>query len=75
VEERLKRYEALLRERGIDPSQATSASETEPNRPESRSEVPETSRIAANSTASESQVANSEPKLLLGMGGTKLVYK
>ena len=71
VEERLERYEALLREKGIDPNQVTGGSETEhqPKIIESRSEGPEAHWILPL------QSTIFKPRLLQGQEGTELVDK
>jgi hypothetical protein len=71
VEERLKCYEALLREKGIDPNQVTGASEPEhrPKITESRSEGPEAQWILPL------QSTIFKPRLLQGQEGTELVDK
>jgi hypothetical protein len=69
VDERLKRYEALLKENNIDPNQVTSASEAEHNRKSSRSGVHETVwRLPPEATIFK-------PQLRHGQSGTELVDK
>ena len=77
MQERLKRYEALLQEKGIDPNQVTGTSKAEHRRKSNRTEVLETVwdlRIPA-STVSEPQATIFKPQLLHGQRGTKLVDK
>ncbi|KAL9086391.1 MAG: hypothetical protein Q9165_007177 [Trypethelium subeluteriae] len=75
VDERLKRYEALLREKGIDPNQVTRTSEPKLYPKSSRSEVPETvwQLPAPVSTVSGPQTTIFKPQLLHGQRGTELV--
>jgi hypothetical protein len=69
VDERLKRYEALLKEKGINPDQVTSSSEAEHHRKNSRSEAPETVwRLTSEATVFK-------PQLRHGQSGTELVDK
>ncbi|KAL8704293.1 MAG: hypothetical protein Q9201_002547 [Fulgogasparrea decipioides] len=75
VDERLKRYEALLQTKGIDPNQATGTSEAGQHRKSSRSEVPETvwQLPTPASVVSGPQATIFKPQLLHGQRGTKLV--
>lgn len=67
VDERLKRYEALLREKGIDPNQLTCTSEVEHHRRVHQSVVPETViKVQQQSTVFK-------PQLLHGQRGPELV--
>lgn len=77
VDERLKRYEALLREKGIDPNQVNGTSEAEYHRDSSRSEVPETvwQLPTPPSTVSGPQATIFKPQLLRGQRGTEYVDK
>ena len=77
VDERLKRYEALLQEKGIDLNQVTSTSEAEHHRENSSSGAPETvwQLPKAASNASGPQTTIFEPQLLHGQTGTKFVDK
>ena len=77
VDERLKRYEALLQEKGIDPNQLTGNSEAVHDRQISRSEVTETvwQMPTPASTASGPQATIFKPQLVYGQKGTKLVDK
>jgi len=77
MDKRLKHYEALLREKGIDPCQVTGASEAELHSKRCRSEVPETVRrlLIPASAVSEPQATIFKPQLLHGQRGTKLVDK
>jgi hypothetical protein len=69
VEERLKRYEALLQEKGIDPNEVASTSEAEHHSKSSCSEVPETAwRLPPQATIFK-------PQLRHGQRGTELVDK
>jgi len=69
VDERLKLYEALLREKGIDPSQVIGTSEAEHHRATSRSEAPRSVlRLPP-------QAKIFKPQLLHGQRGTELVDK
>jgi hypothetical protein len=69
VHERLKLYEALLQEKGIDPNQVASSSEAEHHRKSSRSDVPESAwKLPPQATIFK-------PQLLHGQGGTELVEK
>jgi Fungal Zn(2)-Cys(6) binuclear cluster domain len=71
VDERLKRYEALLREKGIDPNQVTGTSEPEHHlrNTGSRAEGPEKAWILPL------QSTIFKPRLLQGQGSTELVDK
>ena len=77
VDERLKRYEALLEEKGIDPNQVTGTPEPEHHRKSGRSEVSETvwPLPPPASTISGPQATIFQPRLLHGQRGTKLVDK
>ncbi|KAL9066410.1 MAG: hypothetical protein Q9157_007144 [Trypethelium eluteriae] len=74
VDEQLKRYEALLREKGIDPNQVKGTSEPKLY-PKSSSKVPETvwQLPTPVSTVSGPQTTIFKPQVLHGQGGTKLV--
>jgi len=69
VDERLKRYEALLREKGIDPNQVIGSSEAEHHRTSSRSEAPN----PVWRTPPQAKIF--KPQLLHGQRGTKLMDK
>jgi hypothetical protein len=69
VDERLKRYEALLKENNIDPNQVTSTPEAEHHHKGSSSEVPETVWKLP------SQATIFKPQLRHGQRGTELVDK
>jgi hypothetical protein len=69
VDERLKRYEALLQQNGIDPNQVTSTPEAEHHLGSSRSEVPEAVWKLPE------QATIFEPQLRHGQRGTELVDK
>ena len=77
VDERLRRYEALLREKGIDPNEATGTSEAEYHPTSNRSEVPGIvwQLPTRTSTVLKPQATSFEPQLLHGQEGTKLVDK
>ena len=76
LNERLKRYEALLQENGINLNQATVNAEAESHRKSGHSEVPETVwQLPTASTVSELHSATFKPKLLRRPTGTKLVDK
>lgn len=78
LEERLKRYEALLQEKGIDPNQTTATSEAVQRKStrdclgaqEGVRQLPTPALIASASPATIFK-----PQLLHGQGGTKLVDK
>ena len=75
VDERLKRLEALLREKGVDPNQVPDASEAEhndknPERTETVWQMPTPASLATGP-----QVTIFKPQLLQGQSGTKLVDK
>lgn len=69
VDERLKRYEAILQEKGIDPNQVTGTLEVVHHRTSSRSEAPETAWTLPP------QATIFKPQLLHGQRGTELVDK
>ena len=77
VDQPLKRYEALLQEKGIDPNQLTDVSDAEQIRTNSCSEKPETvwQLPIQASTVSGPQATIFKPQLLHGQKGTKLVDK
>lgn len=77
VVERLKHYENLLRERGIDPNQVTTSPGAERQHQNARAEVHETVRqvLTPASTINDPQAITHKPKLLQGQQGTKLVDK
>ena len=77
AEERLKRYEALLQEKGIDPSQVSGASEAAQHDESSRSEEHYTVWQLPTPALSISgpQTTMFKPQLLHGQKGTKLVDK
>ncbi|PQE23155.1 fungal specific transcription factor domain protein [Rutstroemia sp. NJR-2017a BVV2] len=71
VDERLKRYEALLREKGIDPNQVPNTSEAGRNRqPEVREQA---AQLSATLNPKEPQKTVFTPVLLQGQKGTQLV--
>jgi hypothetical protein len=74
---RLERYEALLRERGIDPDLVPGSSVAEHGSTSTRVEVQETvwQLSLPNSTFSEAQGTTFKPQLLHGQRGQSLVDK
>ena len=76
VYERLKRYEALLREKGVDPYQVTSPPEADSHPQNVHSETSEAVwQLPTPSTVSEPRATVFKPELVLGQRGTKLVDK
>lgn len=75
AEQRLKRLEALLQEKGIDPNQVTGSSEAEHHHESSRSEGSETiwQLPTQASTISGPQAIIFQPQLRHGQKGTELV--
>jgi hypothetical protein len=73
VDEKLKRYEALLREKGIDPNQVPSTSEAGRNRQPEVREQP--AQLSATLNPKEPQKTVFMPVLLQGQKGTQLVDK
>jgi hypothetical protein len=69
VDERLKRYEALLRQNGINPDQATGGSEVEQQSNDRPSED------APDSASVETPKSDFKPHLVHGPTGTTLVHK
>lgn len=76
MEERLERYEALLKENGIDPDRITATSETA-HLCSTSLEVQETiyQSPVPTSIVSEPQATLFKPRILRGQRGTKLVDK
>lgn len=75
-DERLKRYEVLLQEKGIDPNQSTDNSQAQSRLESSRSRVPQyVWQLPTTSTDSTPQETVFEPFLLQGERGAKLVDK
>jgi hypothetical protein len=69
VDERLRRYEAVLQENGIDPNQLSASSEVEVHHQSSRSEVSE------SGWKLPMQANIFKPQLLHGQRGSELVDK
>lgn len=77
VDERMQRYEALLREKGIDLDQITTTAEAEPRHEPDQSTASEKAwQIPTHqSTGSGQQATTFEPQVLRGQKGTKFVDK
>ena len=76
LDERLKRYETLLQEKGIDPDSSTDKSPSQDQPQQSRSGVSQyIGQLATPSIASTPQETVFKPLLLPGQRGTKLVDK
>ena len=76
LDERLKRYEALLQEKGIDPNQFMDTSQAQNHRIINRSGVPQhVWKLSTASTDPKPQETVFRPLLLHGQQGTKLVAK
>jgi hypothetical protein len=72
VEERLKRYESLLREKGIDPDQVIGNSETAPAGPNTH---PQTDSGQPELPDPAWKMSVLKPELIRGQRGTELVDK
>jgi hypothetical protein len=76
MDERLKLYETLLRENGIDPDQITGTSKPETHRQRTQPKTSENvGQPLTDPTASEPQATVFRPQLIQGQGGTKFVDK
>ena len=77
LDERLKRYEALLEANGIDPNQAPDSSEVKHLEKSNCAKAPETiwQLPTPTPTVSGPQSTIFKPQLLQGQKGTKLVDK
>lgn len=75
VEERLKHYETLLQENGIDPGQADVTPATKPSQPVNYLREPGTLWPVSGVSAAEYWTTKFKPQLLQGQRGTKLVDK
>lgn len=76
MDDRLKLYETILREKGIDPDQITGISRPETHRQRTQLEASEgVWHIPTGSTVSEPQATVFRPQLIQGQGGTKFVDK
>ena len=75
VDERLKRYEALLQENGIDPHQKASIPAPKAFQPANRLREPDSLWPAPNVSIAEYRATVFKPQLLQGQSGAKLVDK
>jgi hypothetical protein len=75
VDERLKHYETLLQENGIDPHQVGSISAIKAPQPVNHQREPDSLWPAPNISVSEYRATYFKPQLLQGQSGAKLVDK
>ena len=77
IDERLKHFETLLKEKGIDPQQSVGPSDEDYSRESKRSEVPVTvwQLPTPVSAVSGPQTTIFKPRLIHGQRGTELVDK
>jgi hypothetical protein len=75
IDERLKHYEALLQENGIDMHQMDSVSEIKASQPVNHQREPDSLWPAPNISVSEYRATSFKPQLLQGQSGAKLVDK
>jgi hypothetical protein len=75
IDERLKHYEALLQENGIDTHQMDSVSAIKAPQPVNHQREPDSLWPAPNISVSEYRATSFKPQLLQGQSGAKLVDK